>query len=50
MFEIGYTPQQATDSLGVLLSSIGRRVRAEDGPTAESSADQLLRLNLSGQT
>ncbi len=46
----GYTHQQAADSLGVSLSAIGRWVRAERGPTAESTIDHSSQLNLSGQS
>ena len=46
----GYTHQQAADSLGVSLSAIGRWVRAERGPTVESTIDLPSRLNLSGQS
>ncbi len=45
----GYTHQQATDSLGVSLSAMGRCVRAERGPAIETKVKNS-QLNLSGQT
>ena len=45
--EKGYTHQQATDSLGVSLSAMGRWVRAERGTATASTAKKaVLPLNL----
>lgn len=49
VLEQGYTHQQAADNLGISLSAIGRRVRAERRPGAKPTTDQPSRLNLSGQ-
>ena len=37
VIEKGYTHDQATESLGISLSALGRWVRAERGPTSVST-------------
>jgi transposase len=46
--EKGYTHKQAADNLGILLSAIGRWVRAEQGPATVSTTKKNI-LNLTDQ-
>ena len=50
VIEKGYTHNQASDSLGISLSALGRWVRAERGPATSVSAEMKSILNLTDQT